>query len=117
RSEQTLQDLHRAILRAFGWDSDHLYSFFMNGQAWDERYSFAAPFEQDRPRWTDEGVLGELGLTLKHKFLYYFDYGDSHRFEVQVVAIQAQAEPGEYPRLVDSRGEAPAQYVWYGEDL
>jgi hypothetical protein len=22
---------------------------------------------------------------LKHRFLYYFDYGDSHEFEIQVV--------------------------------
>ncbi|MBN1485752.1 MAG: hypothetical protein JXA37_13645 [Chloroflexia bacterium] len=117
RSEQTLEDLHGAIQQAFDWDADHLYTFFLNGEKWDERYSFACPFEQDCPRWADEGVLGELGLPPQHEFLYYFDYGDGHQFEVQVVAIQAQAEPGEYPRLVDSRGEAPAQYGWYGEEL
>lgn len=115
RSEQTLDDLHYAIQRAIKWDADHLYSFYMNGQKYDQRYAFACPYEDDRPPWTDEAIIGELGLVTKHKFLYYFDYGDSHEFEVQVVGISPQAEPGEYPRVVDSRGEAPSQYGWYGE--
>jgi hypothetical protein len=116
RSEQTLDDLHFAIQRAIKWDADHLYSFYMNGQLHDKRYAFACPFEDDHPPWTDEAIIGELGLVLKHKFLYYFDYGDSHQFEVEVVGIRPQTEPGNYPRVVDSQGEAPAQYWWPGED-
>ena len=60
------------------------YSFHMNGQRGDRRYAFACPYEDDRPPWTDEAVIGELGLVMKHKFLYYFDYGDSHEFEIEV---------------------------------
>ena len=90
--------------------ADHLYSFYMNGQLYDQRYTFACPYEEDRPPWTDEAIIGELGLVVKHKFLYYFDYGDSHQFEVEVVGIRPQAAPGKYPRVVDSRGEAPPQY-------
>ena len=117
RSEQTLDDLHYAIQRAINWDADHLYSFHMNGQRCDRRYAFACPYEDDRPPWTDEAVIGELGLVKKHKFLYYFDYGDSHEFEVEVAGIRPQAEPGEYPRVMNSRGEAPPQYHWYGEQV
>ena len=112
RSEQTLEQLHFAIQRAIHWDADHLYSFYMNGELYDERYGFSCPFEEDRPPWTDEAVLGELGLVLRHKFLYYFDYGDSHKFEVQVVDIHPQSKAEKYPRVVDARGEAPAQYGW-----
>src|SRR5258706_3160806 len=115
RSEQTLEDLHLVIQHAFRWDNDHLYSFFMNGQRGDERYRFAAPWEEDSYLWTDDGVIGELGLTLKHKFLYLFDYGDNHEFEIEVVNIRPQAEPGEYPRVVERQGKAPAQYR-YAED-
>lgn len=35
RADQTLHDLHMAIQAAFSWDADHLYSFFMSGEAWD----------------------------------------------------------------------------------
>ncbi|NJP04923.1 MAG: hypothetical protein HC837_04485 [Chloroflexaceae bacterium] len=33
-----------------------------------------------------------------------------HQFEIEVVGIEEQAEPGDYPRVVDSQGEAPDQY-------
>ena len=112
RSEHTLDDLHFAIQRAIRWDGDHLYSFFMNGTLYDEQYQFACPAEEDAPAFTTEVVIGELGLVPKHRFLYYFDYGDSHRFEVEVIGIHAQAEPGDYPRLVASHGKAPPQYHW-----
>ena len=47
---------------------------------------------------------------------YYFDYGDRNEFEVEVIDIRPQAEPGQYPRVVDSKGEAPPQYDWPDED-
>ena len=112
RSEQTLDDLHFAIQRAIRWDADHLYSFFVGGMAHDSRFRISCPYEEDSPPWTDEVMVGELGLTKRHKFLYYFDYGDSHEFEVEVVDVQPQAEPGDYPRVVDAKGDAPSQYGW-----
>ncbi len=112
KSEQTLEDLHRAIQHALEWDSDHLYSFFMNGEKYDHRFGVACSYEEDNPPWTDEAVLGELGLTLKHKFLYYFDYGDSHEFRIQVVGISPRAKPGEYPRVVASQGEIRQYPAW-----
>ena len=112
RSEQTLDDLHFAIQRSIHWDADHLYSFYMNGEKYDRRYAYACPYEDDHPPWTDDAIIGELGLVKKHKFLYYFDYGDSREFEIEVVDIQPQADEGKYPRVVDSKGEAPAQYGW-----
>jgi plasmid stability protein len=118
RSEQTLDDLQRAIQHAIDWDNDHLYSFFMNGDEDDDRYRYSCPMESDSPPWTSDAVLGELGLVRRHKFLYYFDYGDSHRFEVEVVDIRPadQVKRGErYPRVVASHSEAPEQYPHYDE--
>jgi len=117
RSEQSLEDLHLAIQQALRWDNDHLYSFYLNSTLDDDqRYRFASPMEEDEPQWTTDGVIGALGLMLKHTFLYYFDYGDSHEFEVQVVGIRPQAEPSEYPRLIASTGKAPPQYYYDDED-
>ena len=117
QAEQTLDDLHRAIQRALEWDSDHLYSFFLNNDERDDAlYRFSCPYEEDRPPWTHEAVLGELGLVRRHKFLYLFDYGDSHLFEIDVVDIQGKALPKvHYPRVTDGRGEAPPQYPVYDE--
>ena len=108
-SRQTLEDLHLAIQSALNWDNDHLYSFFMYGEAWGEGDRFSSPFEEMGP-YTTEAVIGELGLVKKHKFMYLFDYGDQHEFEVEVVDIHPQAKPGKYPSMIDSRGESPEQY-------
>jgi len=115
RSEQTLEDLHLAIQQAIHWDNDHLYSFYMNGVAHDEHYRYSCPYEEDRPPWTHEAVIGALGLVKRHKFLYYFDYGDGHEFEIEVTDIQPTAEPGPYPRVSEIHGQAPEQY-YRGEE-
>jgi hypothetical protein len=116
RSDQTLQDLQQAIQHSFDWDNDHLYSFFLNGRRDDNRYRFVAPWGNDGLPTTDEGVIGELGLILKHKFLYLFDYGDQHEFEIEVVSMCEQSEPGAYPRVVRQQGESPRQYHWSDDD-
>ena len=111
RAEQTLEDLHRAIQAALAWDNDHLYSFFLNHDEAAELYCFSCPQQKDNPPWTHEAVAGELGLVRQRKFLYLFDYGDQHLFEIEVVDIQKQAAPKvKYPRVADRQGEAPSQY-------
>lgn len=135
RSEQTLVDLNNAFQWAIGWDNDHLYSFYMTGKRDDRRYEIPLtdpeagfglfPFsaqpaveeeDEESPLLAGDAVIGELGLPLKHKFMYFFDYGDSHEFEVEVVGIRREAEPGEYPRVVDEGGKAPPQYYYGDED-
>src|SRR5205085_7345309 len=87
-SEDVLDALHWAIQNALGWDDEHLYSFYMNGEKYNEWYQIACPYEEDARVHTTEIRLGELGLGLKAKFLYHFDYGDDHRFDVEVIGIQ-----------------------------
>ena len=171
RADQTLEDLHFAIQNAYEWDTDHLYSFFMSGQAWDGSTEYRLPegytpwgepiddedeeeedFEltpKEREQalrtlfgggegmtveemqahvdafWeellTEKETLGpgnvqtaaleDLCLKPKQDFMYLFDYGDEWRFKVRVHAINEGADPEtEYPHLVESVGESPAQY-------
>ena len=127
---QTLDDLHMAIQKAFDFDADHLYSFFMSGRAWD-----LSNFEYHHPE-ADGGPAGarmramilffqgsrseprlpatrmrieSLNLKPKRKFLYLFDYGDEWQFEVEFLK-EGSSEKALYPRIIDSRGEAPQQY-------
>lgn len=48
----TLEDLHLAIQEAYAFDNDHLYSFFMSGEAWDTATEYALP--EDAEPW---GIL------------------------------------------------------------
>ncbi len=174
-ADQTLEDLHFAIQDAYEWDADHLYSFFMSGQAWDESSEYCLPEgsdpwgepidDEDEEEWPEptpeeheqalrallgggEGMtveemqayvdafldeyfaeedelgsgnvrtttLEELDLEPRQEFIYLFDYGDEWRFKVRVHAINENADPeAEYPRLVESVGEAPEQYPAWDE--
>src|SRR5207302_9709235 len=73
---QTLEDLHLAIQRAFRWDNDHLYAFFLSGRAWDRVTEVAAPFGDAEPPTTDEVTLAALEVRPGQRFLYIFDFGD-----------------------------------------
>ncbi len=42
-SSATLEELHMAIQHAFAFQNDHLYSFFMSGNAWDSATEYALP--------------------------------------------------------------------------
>ena len=127
---QTLDDLHMAIQEAFNFDADHLYSFFMSGRAWDlSNFEYHHPeadggpegvrmrammlfFKGSRPEPRFPATrmrIESLNLKPKQKFLYLFDYGDEWQFEVEFLK-EGSSEKALYPRITDSRGEAPQQY-------
>ena len=106
--DQTLDDLHYAILGAVNFDSDHLYSFFMSGRAWDNATEYASPYGEGPS--AAQVKIGDLPLRMKQKFLYLFDYGDEHCFDVQLVGINPEAPKGRYPKIVEKHGKAPSQY-------
>jgi hypothetical protein len=35
RADRTLEDVHRLLQEAFGWNDDHLYVFWPSGRFWD----------------------------------------------------------------------------------
>jgi hypothetical protein len=50
---------------------------------------------------------------MKQRFLYLFDYGDEHRFEVKLMDVNPDAPADEdYPRILEHHGENPSQYGW-----
>ena len=107
--DQTLHRLHRQILKAVGFDSSHLYSFFMSNRAWDGTSEYSSAHTDGR---SAGGVrIADLNLRMKQRFLYLYDYGDEHRFEVQLIDINPEAPRDDsYPRVLESHGEAPDQY-------
>lgn len=107
--DQTLEDLHLIIQNAFGWNDDHLYSFFMSGRPLDARTEIGSPWSETG-RHTHQVEIGQLDLKPGGKFLYYFDYGDRHEFDVLVLHATPSAPPAPYPRVVAQHGQALPQY-------
>lgn len=50
---QTLDDLHQAILNSVHLELDRLYTFFMSGRAWDQITKYASPESEDSPSAAD----------------------------------------------------------------
>lgn len=114
---QSLHDLHLAIQTAFGWDNDHLYSFFMSGRAWDSASEYAMVAQRgSNTRLASQVRLERLGLRVGSEFLYLFDYGDEHPFAVQVETIISAPKPLKQSRIDRRPADPPAQYEEVDED-
>jgi len=110
-SGHTLLDFHNAIQAAYKFDSDHLYSFFMDGIPWSDE-KFTSPYEDEGP-YADEVRIGELGLVKGQTFLYLFDYGDEWRFRVTLEEIRQDKPHPKSPRILERKGRSPEQYPKY----
>jgi hypothetical protein len=113
--DNTLDQLHRAILDALRWDEDHLYSFFMSGKAWDrETEYFTYDCEDDMPtlRYRDSWKvkLKNLGVKAGDRFLYLFDYGDRHEFDIEILGESTVAGKRSRPVIAERSGTMPQQY-------
>lgn len=115
RGDQTLEELHEAICDAFNWDMDHLWAFFMNNRYWDPQEEYGPPEVGEGAGDAAATTIDILGLEVGGEFCYIFDFGDEWRHAIEVVEIEP-ADDGPYPRIVETRGEAPPQYADVDEE-
>jgi hypothetical protein len=130
RGNQTLDDLHEAIFRAFDREEEHLYSFYFappgsRGRARiRDATEYTHPYSLEGPSFFEDGGrhnaaktrIDALKLRPGRKFEYLFDFGDSWWHEITVERTDGAAQPGRYPRIVESRGKSPPQYPDFDED-
>jgi hypothetical protein len=117
RGNQTMDQLHGAIFKAFTRWEDHLYSFFMSSDRRDKSKEYVSPFffEEDEER---EGLpqdaasvrLDSLGLTTGSTFDYMFDYGDDWEHKLEVLGLSDEDPSHRYPRVAGRHGASPPQY-------
>ncbi len=112
--KHTLEDLHNAIQEAFDFDNDHLYSFYMDAKRYS-KHAYHSPNCDSGP-FTIDITVGELELYVGQKVLYFFDYGDSWEFEVQLLEINKDEIPPGEPKVIEVKGKAPKQYAYYDDD-
>jgi len=48
--------------------------------------------------------------------LYFFDYGDSWEFDVQLLQINRDEPLLKKPEVIEEKGKAPRQYGYYYDD-
>ena len=86
----------------------------MSGQAWDKATEYSRGPDA---RHSSNERISSLPFRMKQRFLYLYDYGDQHEFDVQIIATSADTPRGRYPKIVERHGKMPPQYPdWDEED-
>ena len=115
RSNQTFEDLHRAIHQSTGYSSEYSSSFYISNDQWTKGEEITYLPNQKR---IDRGVsLMEKVKLLSfiddphQKFYYTFNFDRPFDFHVELMKIILEETPGVvYPAVVKSAGEAPKQF-------
>lgn len=113
RGQDTLDDLSRAILRAYTFDNDHLHAFTYTSRFGSQERVMHSYMEEDPA--TDEVRVGDLPLQVGHTMEYLFDFGDSWRFDVTLERMEPPDPKLRSPQLLEAHGDAPPQYSTYEE--
>jgi hypothetical protein len=126
REGQTLHDLHNIIFDAFDREEEHMYSFFFPHfphkklnirKLYQNSDEYTHPYACEDPGpFSSEGknaaktTIQSLDLTEGQVFYYIFDFGDEWWHEITVEEIDLKADDGDYPRIIEQKGESPEQY-------
>src|SRR5947207_10234615 len=118
---KSLYHLAETIVDAFGFDFDHAFDFYTGTKRamlrTNPRYElFTDMGEGDRGRSVKRTKIREAFAALGDAMTLLYDYGDEWHFHVKLVGLGQKAPNTRYPRVVASRGEAPAQYDFPDED-
>src|SRR6185312_15500329 len=115
KSNQTFEDLHRAIHQSTGYNAEYPSSFYISNDQWTKGEEITYMPNQKR---IDRGVaLMDKVKLLSYiddphqKFYYTFNFDRPFDFHVELMKIILEETPGvAYPAVVKSVGEAPKQF-------
>ena len=111
--DDTLEDLHNAIVNAFGFDGSEVASFYTCDATWNQ--------EDEIPMFDAGDVPGESKIMSDYqlvdildeentKIIYVYDFINMWTFLVELAAVEEAQEVGViYPSLLFSHGEMPAE--------
>lgn len=118
--DQTLEELHEIIFKAFDRFDEHLYEFQIGGKGPHDPKAkkYGVPAYQDEA-YDDFKLAGDVKQitidTLKLKqddvFGYWFDFGDDWWHQVNVIESEQKTPKGKYPKITKRIGQSPPQYM------
>ena len=110
-SMHTFETLHKSIQDAFGFDNQHMASFYMSSDNWEkgQEITLMDMTEGDTPIMANT-PLDEYIDEPGQKLLYVFDFMLMWCFFVEVVSIGPVNANTIYPKVIVTHGVAPDQY-------
>ncbi|RZJ65785.1 MAG: hypothetical protein EOO50_12275 [Flavobacterium sp.] len=112
QSDDTLEDLHNALVNAFGFDGSEMASFYTCDDKWNQ--------EEEIPLFDTGDVAGEQMVMADYqlsgildedntKIIYVYDFLNMWTFLIELAAIE-EAQAGEtYPAMLFAHGIMPAE--------
>ncbi|AMR31747.1 hypothetical protein A0256_10100 [Mucilaginibacter sp. PAMC 26640] len=115
KSNQTFEDLHRAIHQSTGYNPEFPSSFYISNDQWmkGEEITYLPNKKRvDRKIPLMEKIKLSSFIDDPHqKFYYTFNFDRPFDFHVELMKIILDETPGvTYPLVVRSAGEAPKQF-------
>lgn len=109
-AETTLDELHRIIQTAMGWEDYHLHAFDIDG----ERY--AAPVPDDASLLAELGIKSSLRAKLSalvdgagKRFKYEYDFGDGWLHNIVVEQVRPADPEQSLPVCIAGRRACPPE--------
>jgi hypothetical protein len=108
----TLEDLHNAIVNAFGFDGLEVGSFYTCDDTWnqeDEIPMFDAGDVPGENKIMSDYRLSDILDKENTKIIYVYDFINMWTFLVELASIEGQETGVIYPNLLFSLGAMPAE--------
>jgi hypothetical protein len=99
RSDSTVADLHATLQIALGWSGEHLHRFVIQGR----QYRHDGYIDPRRVR------LAALGLRIRERFLYEYDFTDNWQHDIRIEQVLPLAPGRIYPCCIGGRRAAPPE--------
>ena len=121
--KDTLEDLHNAIVNAFGFDGMEIASFYTCDDDWtqeDEIPLFDAGETPGEQKIMADYPLNSILDSENTKIIYVYDFLNMWTFLVELGAIEEPESGASYPDLLYSHGEMPSSAPdtdFSGDDL
>ncbi len=116
-----LNELANTILESFNFNNDHDYGFYNNIKSFEKSESGYESLGDTKNRGSFTGVkdtpLSKVFHDDCNELLFLFDFASQWKFLVKLESITEFNKKNKYPSVIDSRGEATAQYNFDDDDF
>lgn len=111
QEDDSLEDLHNAIVNGFGFDGTELASFYTCDDQWNQDEEISLFDTGDVPgeqKIMADYPLSEMLNEDQTKIIYVYDFLNMWTFLIELAAIEEPEAGMTYPGLLFSHGEMPA---------
>ena len=110
QEDDTLEDLHNAIVNAFGFDGMEVASFYTCDDTWNQEDEIPMFDTGDIPgeqKTMSDYLLSDILDKENTKIIYVYDFINMWTFLVELAAIEEVVAGNTYPETIFSVGEMP----------